>query len=161
MTSKKKFYDVPTKFVFKGTFRIKAESQEQAEEYVQKHCGLVIGGDIHSTLPENEVNWEFGVHPEKIVGNGNSRVRFKAKVGIRKECSHIPYQEINGPYAKYMKYNVDKEKKWCIKSILLGIENEAEKLINFEVGPTSDGGTYIEATLIIGNILNNELLKTE
>lgn len=42
--SKKKFYDVPTKFVFNGTFRIKAESQEQAEEYVQKHCGLVIGG---------------------------------------------------------------------------------------------------------------------
>lgn len=69
--SKKKFYDVPTKFVFNGTFRIKAESQEQAEEYVQKHCGLVIGGGIHSTLPEEEVDWDFGVHPEKIVGDGN------------------------------------------------------------------------------------------
>lgn len=69
--SKKKIYTVPTKFVFKGTFRIKAESQEQAEEYVHKHCGLVIGGDIHSTLPEDEVDWEFGVHPEKIVGDGN------------------------------------------------------------------------------------------
>ena len=68
--SKKRFYAVPPKFVFSGTFRIKAESQEQAEEYVQKHCGLVLGGEIHSSLPNDEVDWEFDVHPEKIIGHG-------------------------------------------------------------------------------------------
>lgn len=68
--SKKRFYAVPTKFVFSGTFRIKAESQEQAEEYAEKHCGLVIGGDIHSSLPDEMVNWDFPVHPEKIIGHG-------------------------------------------------------------------------------------------
>lgn len=67
--SKKRFYDVPTKFVFSGTFRIKAESQEQAEEYVQKHCGLVIGEEIHSSLPDGDVDWMFNSHPEKIIGN--------------------------------------------------------------------------------------------
>lgn len=68
--SKKRFYNVPTKFVFSGTFRVKAESQKQAEEHVQKHCGLVLGGEIHSSLPDDEVDWGFDVHPEKIIGNG-------------------------------------------------------------------------------------------
>lgn len=71
MSKKKKFYDVPTRFVFDGTFHIKADSQEQAEEYAQKHCGLVLGGDIHSTLPDEDVNWEFSIHPDKIIGNEN------------------------------------------------------------------------------------------
>lgn len=69
--SKKRFYAVPTKFVFSGIFRIKAESQDHAEEYVQKHCGLVLGGEIHSSLPNDEVDWEFDVHPEKIIGHEN------------------------------------------------------------------------------------------
>lgn len=63
----KKVYTVPMKFVFSGEFYIKADSQEQAEEYAQKHCGLVIGGDIHSTLPDENVDWNFDVHPEKII----------------------------------------------------------------------------------------------
>lgn len=67
----KNTYYVPTKFVFSGTFGIKAESQEQAEEYVQKHCGLVLGGEIHSSLPDDEVDWEFGIHPETIVCHEN------------------------------------------------------------------------------------------
>lgn len=66
MGNKKKFYDVPTRFVFDGKFRIKANSQEQADDYVQKHCGLVLGGPIHTTLPDEDVDWEFNVHPEKI-----------------------------------------------------------------------------------------------
>lgn len=67
--SKKRFYAVPAKFVFSGTFRIKAESQEQAEEYAREHCGLVLGGKIHSSLSDDEVDWEFGIHPETIVGH--------------------------------------------------------------------------------------------
>lgn len=67
--SKKRFYAVPTKFVFSGTFRIKAENREQAEEYVRKHCGLVLGGEIQSSLPDEDVDWVFDVHPEKIIDN--------------------------------------------------------------------------------------------
>lgn len=52
MASKKKQYTVKTKFVFEGEFYITAESKEQAKEYVMKHCGLVLGGDIHTTLPD-------------------------------------------------------------------------------------------------------------
>ncbi|MDL2310118.1 hypothetical protein LJC39_03265 [Parabacteroides sp. OttesenSCG-928-B22] len=65
--SKKKEYTVKTQFVFEGVFHVKAESREQAREFVGKHCGLVIGGDIHSTLPDEDVNWNFDVHPKKIV----------------------------------------------------------------------------------------------
>lgn len=68
----KKVYTVKTKFVFAGEFRIKAESKEQAKEYVAKHCGLCLGGDIHSTLPSDDVDWEFSVHPEKIIGHGKA-----------------------------------------------------------------------------------------
>lgn len=61
-------YSVETKFIFSGEFIIEAESAKKAKEYVLKHCGLVIGGDIHSSLPEEDIDWDFKVHPEKEIG---------------------------------------------------------------------------------------------
>ncbi len=69
--ARKKVYTVPTQFVFTGVFKIKASSKEEAESFVQNHCGLCIGGDVHSTLPDDEVDWEFDVHPDKIIGSDN------------------------------------------------------------------------------------------
>ncbi len=63
-----KTYKVPMKYVFTGEFEIKAESQEQANEFAIQHCGLVLGGDIHSTLPMKDVSWDFASHPEKKIG---------------------------------------------------------------------------------------------
>ena len=60
-------YTVETKFVFVGEFYINAESESQAKEYVEKHCGLVIGGNIHSSLPDKDVDWNFPSHPYKII----------------------------------------------------------------------------------------------
>ena len=67
MNTKRKEYTIKTKFVFNGEFYITAESKEQAKEYVMKHCGLVLGGDIHTTLPNEICDWDFDVHPNKIV----------------------------------------------------------------------------------------------
>ena len=63
-----KKFKVKTKFIFEGEFEIEADNRAQAKEFVEKHCGLVIGGDIHSSLPDEQVNWEFSVHPEKKIG---------------------------------------------------------------------------------------------
>lgn len=63
----KKDYQIKTKFIFEGTFTVKAESKQEARELVEKHCGLVIGGDIHTSLPSDEIDWNFSVHPQKIV----------------------------------------------------------------------------------------------
>lgn len=62
-----KNYEVKTRFVFEGIFNVKAENRQQAEEYILKHCGLVIGGDIHSTLPDDAIDWDFRVHPDKQI----------------------------------------------------------------------------------------------
>ena len=62
-----KTYTVKTQFIFKGNFYIKSDSKQQAKEFVLKHCGLVIGGDIHSSLPDDQVDWNFATHPEKKV----------------------------------------------------------------------------------------------
>lgn len=63
----KKEYVIKTKFVFEGEFYIKAESKEQAKEMVKKHCGLVLGGNIHTTLPNELCDWDFNTHPNTIV----------------------------------------------------------------------------------------------
>jgi hypothetical protein len=44
-----------------------------AAEYVEKHCGLVLGGTIHSSLPFDEVDWEFPIHPRIGVGKATLR----------------------------------------------------------------------------------------
>lgn len=65
---KKKFYRVRTQYVFEGVFDVVAESKEDARQKVIQNCGMVMGGNIHSTLPDNEINWAFSTHPEVRMG---------------------------------------------------------------------------------------------
>ena len=65
---KKKFYRARTQYVFEGVFDVVAESKEDARQKVIQNCGMVMGGNIHSTLPDNEINWAFSTHPEVRMG---------------------------------------------------------------------------------------------
>ena len=51
-------YRVNTRFVFSGVFEVEADSRTEARELVMKECGLVMGGSIHTTLDDEEVDWE-------------------------------------------------------------------------------------------------------
>ena len=64
---KKKFYRVRTQYVFEGVFDVVAESKEDARQKVLQNCGLVMGGSIHSTLPDDEINWAFDRHPNRRI----------------------------------------------------------------------------------------------
>ena len=65
---KKRVYRVRTRYIFEGVFEVSAESREEARNKVILDCGLVIGGRIHSTLPDEEINWAFSTHPEVRTG---------------------------------------------------------------------------------------------
>ena len=65
---KKKVYRVRTQYIFEGVFEVVAESKEDARLKVLQDCGLVMGGSIHSTLPDEEVNWAFSTHSEVRTG---------------------------------------------------------------------------------------------
>ena len=58
-------YQVPTRFVFTGVFTVEAENREEARQKVMDSCGLVMGGDIHTDLDDDEVDWDFDTHPYK------------------------------------------------------------------------------------------------
>jgi len=61
---KKKVYRFRTQYIFKGVLDVVAESKEDARQKVLQNCRLVMGGIIHSTLPDEEINWAFSTHPE-------------------------------------------------------------------------------------------------
>jgi len=65
---KKNIYRVRTQYVFEGVFEVVAESREEARKKVIQNCGLVMGGNIHSTLSDEEVNWAFSTHPDVRTG---------------------------------------------------------------------------------------------
>lgn len=65
---KKTVYRVRTQYIFEGVFEIVAESKEEARQKVRQDCGLVMGGNIHSTLPDEKVNWAFSIHPDVKMG---------------------------------------------------------------------------------------------
>ena len=54
---KKNVYRVRTQYIFEGVFEVIAKSKEDSRQKVLQKCGLVMGGSIHSTLPDEEVNW--------------------------------------------------------------------------------------------------------
>lgn len=70
---KKRIYRVRTQYIFEGVFEVLADSKENARQKVLQDCGLVMGGSIHSTLLDEEINfssnalnnsWAFSTHPE-------------------------------------------------------------------------------------------------
>ena len=65
---KKQIYRIRTQYIFEGVFEVLAESREEARQKVLQDCGLVMGGNIYGTLPDEEVNWAFDIHPEKRIG---------------------------------------------------------------------------------------------
>ena len=62
---KKKVYRVRTQYIFEGVFEVVAESKEGARQKVIQDCGMVMGGNVHSTLPDDEVDWTFDRYPNK------------------------------------------------------------------------------------------------
>ena len=73
---KKKVYRVRTQYIFDGVFDVVAESKEDARQKVLQNCGVVMGGSIHSTLPDDEINfssnalnnsWVFDRHRNKRI----------------------------------------------------------------------------------------------
>ena len=64
---KKKVYRVRTQYIFDGVFDVVAESKKEARQKVLQDCGFVMGGSIHSTLPDDEINWAFDRHPNKRI----------------------------------------------------------------------------------------------
>ncbi len=67
MDMKKRVYRVRTQYIFEGVFEVVAESREEARQKVIQDCGMVMGGNIHSTLPDEEINWEFDIHPNQRI----------------------------------------------------------------------------------------------
>ena len=65
---KKQRFLVYTQYVFDGVFDVVAESKKEALQKVLQNCGLVMGGSIHSTLPDEEINWAFSTHPDVRTG---------------------------------------------------------------------------------------------
>lgn len=65
---KKRIYRVRTQYILEGVFEVVAESREDARQKVFQNCGLVMGGNIHSTLPDEKVNRAFSTHPEIRTG---------------------------------------------------------------------------------------------
>lgn len=49
-------------------FEVVAESEEEARHKVILDCGLVMGGSIHSSLHDEEINWAFSTHPDVKTG---------------------------------------------------------------------------------------------
>lgn len=58
-------YDVRVRYAFEGTYTVAAEDHAEARQMVSEDCGLVLGGNIHTTRDDEEVlDWNFGVHPD-------------------------------------------------------------------------------------------------
>ena len=65
---KKKVYRVRTQYIFDGVFDVVAENKEDARQMVIQDCGMVMDGNVHSTLSDEEVNWAFSTHPDVRTG---------------------------------------------------------------------------------------------
>lgn len=59
----KKKFKVKTRYIFEGIYTVTAEDSKEADRLVVRQCGLVLGGNIHTTLNDEEIDWNFDLHP--------------------------------------------------------------------------------------------------
>ena len=85
---KKRIYRVRTQYIFEGVFEVFANSKENARQKVLQDCGLVMGGSIHSTLPDEEINWAFSTHPEV------KTKRITIQKELEKPCNFDPFGQV-------------------------------------------------------------------
>lgn len=75
-------YDVRVRYSFEGTYQAVAEDRDEAERMIAEDCGLVLGGNIHTTRDDDEVtDWRFGSHPDMQIlsvreRDGKGKVRY-------------------------------------------------------------------------------------
>lgn len=73
--------EVKVRYLFEGTYTVAADDHNEARTMVTMDCGLVLGGNIHTTLDDDEVDWEFDVHPDMQIlsytekENGTKRLK--------------------------------------------------------------------------------------
>ena len=56
--------EVKVRYLFEGTYIVAADDRNEARTMVTRDCGLVLGGNIRTTLDDDDVDWEFDVHPD-------------------------------------------------------------------------------------------------
>lgn len=56
--------EVKVRYLFEGTYTVAADDRNEARTMVTRDCGLVLGGNIHTTLDDDDVDWNFDVHPD-------------------------------------------------------------------------------------------------
>jgi len=70
---KKQLFNLDVEYTFRGTFVVRAQTPMEAREMVGARCGMTIGGGIHTTLDEKDVDWKFPVHPKMEIKSIKSK----------------------------------------------------------------------------------------
>jgi hypothetical protein len=60
-------HNVDVAYVFHCRFEVDADDIQSARRMVLDHCGLTLGGGVHSSLPDYQVDWSCDSHPEKLI----------------------------------------------------------------------------------------------
>ena len=86
---KKKVYRVRTQYIFDGVFDVVAESKEDARQKVLQNCRLVMGGSIHSTLPDEKKQLDF-LHTPRSKDGTDNHFRKTNRVMRSADCRLLP-----------------------------------------------------------------------
>ena len=76
-------FKVKVRYTFDGWFEIAADSEHRAREIAEQDCGLVIGGDIHTSNPMHVNGWDFDVHPEKWIVSTRQEDKSTGRAQVR------------------------------------------------------------------------------
>ena len=60
-------YKLDMQFIFNGNVNIEAYSIEEAHEKLHQSVHLCLGGNIHTELDDDEVDWDISTHSEKTI----------------------------------------------------------------------------------------------
>ena len=151
-------YVIDVEFVTKGKFTVEADSEQEARDSIKNDVGLCLGGNIHTNMNDEDIDWDFETHfdkrilnvTQKFTAKNFSKKEFLEMTDYHKMTGNGRENDLSGLFFDWKTGDIDGKVfggfKYCVwgRTSLTGKKKLEDQLYDFLTGKIQDTEYYIQ-----------------
>jgi hypothetical protein len=154
-------YVIDVEFYSKGKITVEADSEEEARKSIQNDVGLVMGGNIHTNMNDEDIDWNFDTHFDKRILNVSqvfspknfSKKEFLERASYHKLTARPRENSLSAVFFDWKTGDIDNKYfagyKYCVwgRTCLTGKKLLEDQLYDFLTGKIEDTEYYVQLVI--------------
>ena len=151
-------YVIDVEFYSKGKITVEADSEQEARESIQKDVGLCMGGNIHTNMNDEDIDWNFDTHFDKRIlavsqvftPKNFSKKEFLEMASYQKMTARNREDNLSAVFFDWKTGDIDNKYfcgyKYCVwgRTSMTGKKKLEDQLYDFLTGKIQDTEYYIQ-----------------